>query len=68
MLFRMVYLWDSFSNWHMCGFGLTCTVYMVTYGLLSKAAAPRYAPLNEGGALISGGEDMDQKGVIECAR
>jgi hypothetical protein len=65
VLFRMVYLWDSFSHWHMCGFALTSIIYLATYSLLHKAAAPVYAPLAQGGALISGGEDMRQEGVIE---
>lgn len=28
ILYRMVYLWDSFSAWHMASFGLTTTVYL----------------------------------------
>ena len=67
-LYRMAYLWDSFSNWHMVGFGLTSTIYAIIYFMFSKSAKPTYAPLAEGGGLISGGTDLDQKGVIECAR
>ena len=33
--------------------------------LTRPAATGRYAPLKDGGALISGGEDLDQKGLIE---
>lgn len=51
----------------MCGFGLTTTIYLVTYWLLRKAAAPVYAPLKDGGQLLSGGEDMNQHGVLESA-
>lgn len=65
VLFRMVFLWSSFSGWHMAGFVLISTTYLITYFLLYKAASPHYAPLAQGGALISGGEDMDQHGVIE---
>ncbi|KAL1507087.1 hypothetical protein AB1Y20_007946 [Prymnesium parvum] len=65
VLFRMWYLWPSFSNWHMGGFALTSTIYAACYFMLSKAAAPKYAPLAEGGALISGGEDLGQAGVLE---
>ena len=62
----MFYLWESFSGWHITGFGLTSTVYAVCYYLLSRAAAPTYAPLEKGGALISGGSDLSMTGgVIE---
>ena len=64
-LFRMWYLWESFSSWHIGGFCFTSTVYALCYFLLHKSATPIYAPLAQGGALISGGEDLDQKGLIE---
>ena len=113
VLYRVVYLWDTFSLWHMGGFALLLTVYAVVWFMLTKAAAPqcvrrpapastaehrrapppsiaapgsaltakagrraglsprstaqraarvcgRYAPLKDGGALISGGSDLDQ--------
>ena len=41
--------------WHAC------------WHLTRPAATGRYAPLKDGGALLSGGEDLDQKGLIECA-
>jgi len=66
ILFRVWYLWESFSGWHMCGLALTSTVYAVCYLIIHMSATPKYKPLHEGGALISGGEDMDMKGgVIE---
>ena len=65
LAFRGLYLWESFSGWHMAGFALIMLVYAVVWFLLSKAAAPVYAPLKDGGALISGGDDLDQKGLIE---
>ena len=63
--FRVFYLWASFSGWHMLGLALLLTVHAACWLLLSKSATPLYAPLEKGGALISGGEDLDQKGVIE---
>lgn len=33
--------------------------------LIARAAAPKYAPLEKGGALISGGADLSQAGVLE---
>ena len=117
MLYRVVYLWASFSLWHMGGFALLLAVYGVVWFMLTKAAEPvcvrrpapaqhppstaaqhrrpaqqhpvlpregqaararmhglspgskaqraarvcgRYAPLKDGGALISGGDDLDQ--------
>lgn len=50
----------------MAGLGLLLTVHAACWLLLSKSAMPVYAPLEKGGQLISGGEDLDQKGgVIE---
>ena len=49
----------------MLGLALLLTVHAACWLLLSKSATPLYAPLEKGGALISGGEDLDQKGVIE---
>merc|ERR1711935_862842 len=65
VLYRVVYLWASFSLWHMGGFALLLAVYGVVWFMLTKAAEPVYAPLKDGGALISGGDDLDQEGVIE---
>merc|ERR1712232_1215778 len=53
------------GGWHIFGFSLTSFVYAVCYFMLSRAAAPTYAPLEKGGQLISGGTDMGQAGVIE---
>ena len=61
----MYYLWATFSSWHIAGFCLTTTVYAVCYFMLSRAAAPVYAPLEKGGGLVSGGSDMSQSGVTE---
>ena len=61
----MVYLWDSFSGFLIAGFVYSSIVYGVCYFLLSRAASPKYAPLEKGGALISGGTDMSQAGMIE---
>lgn len=63
--YRGYYLWDSFSVYHMCGAGLLTIVTMICYFMLSRAAAPTYAPLEKGGGLVSGGTDMGQAGVIE---
>ena len=69
LLYRVGYLWDTFSGWHWAGLGFSSFVYLVTYYLLRESAKPHYAPLNDGGALVSGGEDMDaQGGVIEYTR
>lgn len=63
---RMYYLWATFSRWHIAAFVMTSLVYAVTYiAIIRKAAAARWKPLSEGGALISGGDDLDQKGVLE---
>ena len=40
-LFRVFYLWESFSGWHMTGLALLLTVYAVVWFLLTKAAAPQ---------------------------
>ena len=63
--YRIYHLWSTFSAWHIGGFALTSIVYAVCYFILSQAAAPKYAPLEKGGALISGGSDLSQPGVIE---
>eukprot|EP00966_Prymnesium_polylepis_P289489 6686766-Prymnesium_polylepis.1 len=65
VLFRVWYLWASFSGWHMGGFVLTSTIYAVCYFILHKAAMPKYAPLAQGGALTSGGENLGQAGMLE---
>ena len=33
--------------------------------MLSRAASPKYAPLEKGGQLLSGGADLSQEGVTE---
>ena len=43
VLYRVVYLWDTFSLWHMGGFALLLTVYAVVWFMLTKAAAPQCA-------------------------
>ena len=63
--YRIYYLYESFSGWHMCGAALLALAYAICYFMLSKAAAPTYAPLEKGGGLVSGGADMSQAGVIE---
>ena len=66
LAYRVGLHFASFSGWHWVGLGFTSFVYLLTYYLLRESAKPRYAPLNDGGALLSGGEDMDaQGGVIE---
>ena len=66
--YRIYLLWDTFSNWHAAGFALTTTVYAASYYLFSASASPKYAPLKDGGKLISAGTDLNQSGLIECAR
>ena len=39
-LYRVFYLWESFSSWHMAGLSLLLSVYAVVWFMLSKAAAP----------------------------
>ena len=63
--YRMYHLWATFSSWHIAGFSLLTFVYATCYFILARAAAPKYAPLEKGGALISGGTDLSQAGVIE---
>ena len=65
ILYRMAYLWDSFSRWHMTGFGFSSTVYAVCYYFLRLQAKPTYAPIAQGGQLVDGGADLDQKGFLE---
>lgn len=67
VLYRVWYLWDSFSRGHMGGFGATLLAYLALYFFLKLSATPKYAPLAQGGGLVSAGSDLDQKGVIECA-
>lgn len=61
----MYYLWATFSGWHIAGTVFTTLVYGVCYLMLSRSASPKYAPLEKGGQLISGGVDLSQAGVIE---
>ena len=61
----MYYLWETFTSYHIFGFGLTSTIYLVCYYLLHMAAQPKYAPIAEGGMLISGGTDLSQEGMIK---
>ena len=69
LAYRVGLHFASFSGWHWVGLAFTSFVYLLTYYLLRESAKPRYAPLNDGGALLSGGEDMDaQGGVIEYTR
>jgi len=63
--YRVAYLWSTFSGWHIAGYSILLLVYAVCYFMLSRAAAPTYKPLNEGGALVSGGSDLSQGGVLE---
>ena len=65
ILYRMYYLWDTFSRLHMAAFAATTITYARLYFFLAKAAAPKYAPLAQGGALVSGGSDLNSKGVLE---
>ena len=59
LAYRVGLHFASFSGWHWAGLAFTSFVYLLTYYLLRESAKPRYAPLNDGGALLSGGEDMD---------
>ena len=65
ILYRIVHLWESFSGWHIAGYSMLMIVTFVCYYMISKAAAPTYAPLEKGGTLISGGSDLSQPGVLE---
>ena len=60
----MVLRWETFSAWHIAGFSLLSTVYAVCYYILSSSASPKYAPLEKGGALISGGLDLSTPGGV----
>ena len=40
LLYRIVYLWATFSLWHMAGLALLLTVYAVAWFMLTKAAEP----------------------------
>merc|ERR1712129_15818 len=50
VLYRVVYLWATFSLWHMAGLTLLLAVYGIVWFMLTKAAQPVYAPLKDGGA------------------
>lgn len=63
--YRVVHLWDTFSAYHMAGAGILAFVYAVCYFMLARAASPKYAPLEKGGQLVSGGSDLSQSGVLE---
>ena len=58
----MYYLWDTFSVWHIVGCSILLTSTAICFYILKKAASPKYAPLEKGGALISGGRDW--RGVL----
>lgn len=60
--YRIYFLWNSFSAWHIAGFSLLLTATAICYFLLSRAASPKYGP---GGVLVSGGMDLSQKGMLE---
>lgn len=64
-LYRVYYLWNTFSNLHATGLAITVLLYLALYFFLSKSASPKYAPLAQGGALVSAGVDLNQEGVIE---
>ena len=61
-LYRIYYLWETFSSYHVAAFALTTFVYGALYLFLSSSATPKYKP---GGELLSVGVDLNQKGVIE---
>ena len=61
--YRVAYLWDTFSGWHMAGFGLIITVYVAAYSLFVTSARPKY---DAAGKLTSGGTDLFQPGLLEC--
>lgn len=63
--YRVVYLWDTYSAWHIAGGTLLVTVNVGTYLFFSRSASPKYAPLAEGGKLISAGVDLNQDGLLE---
>ena len=44
MLYRVVYLWATFSLWHMAGLTLLLAVYGIVWFMLTKAAQPVCAP------------------------
>ena len=66
VLFRVYYLWDSFSRWHMGAYAAILLAYLALYSFLKLSATPKYAPLAQGGGLVSAGSDLEQKGLIEC--
>ena len=65
ILYRICIHYESFSGWHIAGFSLLSTVTAICYFLLSRAASPKYAPLEKGGGLVSGGMDLSQAGMLE---
>ena len=66
--FRVYYLWESFSGWHQAGFALLLVVQLACWAMFSSSATPKYASLQDGGKLISGGVDLSQGGIVECVR
>ena len=65
LAYRVAYLWETLSGWHIAGATLLMAVNVGTFWFLSMSASPKYAPLAEGGKLISAGVDLSQSGVIE---
>lgn len=63
--YRVVYLWDTFSAYHMVGASILAVATAVCYFMIARAASPKYAPLEKGGQLVSGGSDLGQSGVLE---
>ena len=61
VLYRVVYLWATFSLWHMGGFALLLAVYGVVWFMLTKAAEPacvRRARLSETSARVARALDV----------
>jgi len=46
-LYRVGYLWKSFSGWHIAGAVAMVLTYLGIYRFLSSAAATKHAPLSQ---------------------
>lgn len=60
VLYRIVYLWSTFSIYHLIGFGAVNTLGILLYGQLNWMAQPT---LDASGLLVDSGMDLSAQGL-----
>ena len=63
LVFRVYFLWSSFSGWHIAGLAYTWTVYVVCMGLFFASAKPKYDE-KQTDKLVYGGTALDESGGV----